>query len=202
MLKIHRHFRSRHKPYRLVFTPDPICWTEIPSDFRALRRQRHGWQRGIWEVLWERRSMLFNPRYGHVGMIGVPYLWIFEASAALIELLGYAYIIATAALGLLNVRFAILFFALAILYGVLLSEMAMGIETLLLSRYSSFRDRVALFAAAFVEYIGIHQALVVVRAIALFQVKRYRGRYWTTERKGIPGPSLPDPEHAKAQEAA
>ena len=144
----------------------------MPPTFKALRKQRNGWQRGLLEVLWHHRVMLFNPRYGRVGMLGIPFLWIFEAAAAEVEALGYLLIVVTAILGILNVAFAVLFLALAILYSVLLSELALGIEALLLRRYSRFGDRFVLLLSAFVEFAGFREVITFVRSTAVFRVRR------------------------------
>ena len=188
VVRLHRHFREMKAPYRIVYTPDPICWTEVPPTFKALRKQRDGWQRGLLEVLWHHRVMLFNPRYGRVGMLGIPFLWIFEAAAAEVEALGYLLIVVTAILGILNVAFAVLFLALAILYSVLLSELALGIEALLLRRYSRFGDRFVLLLSAFVEFAGFREVITFVRSTAVFRVRRHHGRYWTTERTELMTP--------------
>jgi hypothetical protein len=92
---------------------------------------------------------------------------------------------------MLNPTFAALFLALAVLYGIMLSELAMGIETLLLARYSRFRDRAALFAAAIVEHLGVRQIIQLVRFLAIFQVRSKRGQWWKRERQGyVNGPAL------------
>lgn len=194
-VKLHRRFREMGQNYRIVFTPDPICWTQVPSTFKALRAQRSGWQRGTLEVLWKHRRMAFNPRYGRLGLIAIPYLWIFEIGAAVVETLGYLYIVLALALGILNVAFLLMFLLLAVLYGVLLSELGMGIETLLLTRYSRYRDRAILLVAAFVEYLGFHQILVFVRSYAMLQVRRRHGTYWTQTRQGIES-AEPEARHA------
>ncbi len=180
VFRLHRHFRSAHQRYRIGYIPDPVCWTEVPTRFRDLRAQRCMWERGSAEVLWKHRAMLFNPRYGRIGMVGVPYLWFFEAGATFVEALGYVTIVVTAALGILNVPFALLFFALAILYGVLFSELGMSIQTLLLSRNGTARDRLLLFLSAFAEYFGMRQVIVFSRVIAVFQVRSKKGAYWST----------------------
>ena len=179
VIKLHHHFRQIHQRYRITFTPDPICWTEVPARVRDLRAQRCMWERGIVEVLWKYRSMLFNPRYGRIGMVGIPYLWFFEIGATVVETLGYIIVLVTLALGILNVPFMLLFFALAILFGVLFSELGMSIQTLLVSREGTTRDRLVLLLSAFSEYVGIRQLIVFSRAVALFQVHSRRGRYWT-----------------------
>jgi len=91
----------------------------------------------------------------------------------------------TAVLGILNVAFAILFLAMALLFSVLLSQLAFGIETLLLERYPRMSDRLALFASAFVEFLGYHQVIAFVRATSVFRVRSRHGKYWTTDRAGL-----------------
>src|SRR2546427_598433 len=64
------------------------CWTEIPSSLRVLGRQRRRWSRGLAELLWKHRRMIGNPRYGRVGLLGLPYYVVFEALAPVVELGG------------------------------------------------------------------------------------------------------------------
>jgi cellulose synthase/poly-beta-1,6-N-acetylglucosamine synthase-like glycosyltransferase len=184
VMRLHRHYRSAGKPYRVIFTPDPICWTEVPSDMGTLRRQRNRWHRGLLETMWRYRRMTFNPRYGAVGMIGMPYFWLFEAISPVIEVTGYVMLPVVFLLGIVNPGFAGLFLLLAVMYGILLSEMAVGVETMLLSRYPRIRDRLALFAAAFLEFVGYHQILAVERFVANFQIRRRRGIWGQMRRTG------------------
>lgn len=183
VIKLHRRFREFKQPYRIVATPDPVCWTEVPTTFRALRAQRRMWERGMMEVLLRHKRMLFNPRYGRVGLVGIPYLWVFEVGAAFVETAGYLYILLTLALGVLNVTFALMFLLLAILFGTLLSELAMGIETILLARYERTRDRLMLLVASVLEYLGFRQSIVLARVGALFRMRSQRGRYWTEDEE-------------------
>ena len=48
---IHKHLRQQHRPYRLVFVADPVCWTELPSSREVLRRQRRRWSHGLTQLL-------------------------------------------------------------------------------------------------------------------------------------------------------
>jgi cellulose synthase/poly-beta-1,6-N-acetylglucosamine synthase-like glycosyltransferase len=185
VMRFHHRYRRERRAYRIIFQPDPICWTEVPSDLHTLRQQRNRWHRGLWETLWRYRSMLFNPRYGKVGMLGVPYFWLFEALSPVFEVTGYVILPVTLLLGMLNVPFAVLFVALVFLYGILLSGMAVGIETMLLARYPRLRDRLALFAGAFLEFMGYHQILAVERFVAMFQIRRNRGTWGQMRRAGI-----------------
>ena len=185
VVRLHKHFLKERKPYNIRFTPDPICWSEVPSDLGTLRRQRNRWHRGLWETLWTHKDMLFNPRYGRLGMVAVPYFWIFEALAPVIEISGYILVVIGIFAGFVSPRFAILFVVLAIMYGMLASQLAAGIETFLSNRYPRLRDRALLFLAAFLEFVGYRQFLAVERTIATVQVPFKRGQWGKMHRKGI-----------------
>ena len=75
-LRLHRHFRASGRPYRIVFVPDPVVWTEVPETLKALRSQRKRWHRGLLQCLWWNRGLVFRPSYGLIGMVALPYLWI------------------------------------------------------------------------------------------------------------------------------
>ncbi len=193
VVRLHRRAREEERAYRILYTPDPICYTEVPSDWATLRRQRDRWHRGLWEVLWIHRAMLFNPRYGRLGLVAMPYFLLFEALAPVVEVVGYLALPLFHFLGLLNPEFALLFLLLAVGYGILLSQLAVGMETLLLKRYPRFRDRLWLLLLSVVEGLGYRQALALVRFWATFQVWRKRGVWGEMRRKGL-GAETPDQE--------
>jgi hypothetical protein len=123
-------------------------------------------------------------------MIALPYFWIFEGLAPLVEVLGYVMLPLSFFFGFLFWRFAVLFLFLAVMLGMLVSQVSVGIETLLLSRYPRIRDRMTLFLAGFLEFFGYRQVLTVERVIAMFQIRTKRGSWGKMARHGIPGPVL------------
>ncbi|WP_243029871.1 glycosyltransferase family 2 protein [Thermus altitudinis] len=185
VVRLHRRAREEGREYRILYTPDPICYTEVPADWATLRRQRNRWHRGLWEVLWNHRVMLFNPRYGRLGLVAMPYFFFFEALAPVVEVLGYVLLPVFYLLGLFNPEFALLFLLLAVGYGVLLSQLAVGMETLLLQRYPRLWDRVVLLLFALLEGLGYRQVLALERFVATFQVWRKRGVWGEMRRKGL-----------------
>ncbi len=46
VVRLHRTMRDRRRPCRVVYVPDPVCWTEAPARAVSPRRQRRRWQRG------------------------------------------------------------------------------------------------------------------------------------------------------------
>ena len=89
-VRLHRRFRDRKQPYRLVFLPDPVCWTEVPESRRILGSQRNRWQRGLFQVL--RLSPRDDPQPAlrrSIGLLALPYYVLFEALGPVIEISGY-----------------------------------------------------------------------------------------------------------------
>ena len=75
--------------YEMPFIPDPVAWTEVPESTKVLSRQRERWHRGLLAAMWQYKTMLFNPRYGRVGLLAMPFFAFGEMLAPVIELIGY-----------------------------------------------------------------------------------------------------------------
>jgi cellulose synthase/poly-beta-1,6-N-acetylglucosamine synthase-like glycosyltransferase len=185
VMRLHKEFTRAGRPHRIVFSPDPICWTEVPADLATLRRQRSRWHKGLWTNLLRHRDMLLNPRYGRVGVIAVPYFWLFEGLGPVVEAVGFVCFAASAIAGILDPFYLWLFLTLAILHGMVLSQVAAGVEAMLLHRYSSLSDRLTLFAASLVEFLGFHQLLALERCVATFRVGKDQA-WGEMPRTGIP----------------
>lgn len=71
------------------------------------------------------RYMLFNPRYGAVGMFALPYYLFFEALGPIVEITGYLVTVWAVSMGLVDWMFAELLFLVAIVYGTLNSVLAL-----------------------------------------------------------------------------
>jgi cellulose synthase/poly-beta-1,6-N-acetylglucosamine synthase-like glycosyltransferase len=160
VVRMHRYLLNRKRPYRMVFVPDPVCWTEAPSSLRVLGRQRNRWQRGLMDTLLRNGDMLLAPQYGRVGLLAMPYFFLYELLAPVIELLGYLMIPLMAILGILNAQLLWAFFLVSVVYGVLLSLGAVLLEEISFHRYPSPRDLFRLMAFAVMENFGYRQLSV------------------------------------------
>jgi cellulose synthase/poly-beta-1,6-N-acetylglucosamine synthase-like glycosyltransferase len=87
--RIHEKFLREKRPYRIMSLHEMVAQTEGPDNASALVRQRARWQRVTLETVWHYRRMFLRPRYGVVGMLGVPYYIIFEALAPLMQTLSF-----------------------------------------------------------------------------------------------------------------
>jgi cellulose synthase/poly-beta-1,6-N-acetylglucosamine synthase-like glycosyltransferase len=185
VVRLHKYHLKRKIPYQVLFIPDPMCWTEVPSDWRTLRRQRNRWHRGLLETLWMHRSMTFNPRYGRLGLLAIPYFWFYEAFSPLVEMLGYGFLIWSILSGTIDWQFAFWFLLLAVLFGTIISQLAALVEGLLVQRYERLSDRILLLLLGLVEFVGYRQILVWERFQATFQIASKRGQWGAMRRRGI-----------------
>ncbi len=61
VVRMRRFMEERKLPYKVSYIPDPLCWTEAPTNTRILGRQRNRWTRGTIETLWFHRIMFLIP---------------------------------------------------------------------------------------------------------------------------------------------
>jgi cellulose synthase/poly-beta-1,6-N-acetylglucosamine synthase-like glycosyltransferase len=186
VLRMHRTFREQKRRFRIVFVPDPVVWTEAPESLTGLRSQRKRWHRGLLQCLWWNRKMAFRPSHGAVGMLGLPYLWFFEAGGTVVEVVGYVVIVVAAVLGQLNAQFVVLFVLLAMAYGVALSVSALLMDDTRSMHTQSIGDVAWLLLCTVIENFGYRQLLAVWRFAAMIEFLAGRDAGWEPlERKGF-----------------
>jgi len=187
VVRVHRQMREAKRPYHIVLVPDPICWTEAPETFQLLRRQRSRWQRGLLETLWTHRRMIFNPRYGRVGLVSLPHFLLFEAMAPFVELLGYALTLWAAWTHTVNTPFALLFLWAALLLGVFNSLVAVVLQEITLHRYQGLSAWIRLLGSAILENFGYRQLTLYWRVLGTIDFFRGRRSWGRMERRGLGG---------------
>jgi cellulose synthase/poly-beta-1,6-N-acetylglucosamine synthase-like glycosyltransferase len=191
VVRLRRRAYEQKRPHRVAFVPDPVAWTEVPESARVLARQRDRWHRGLADVLWRHRVMLFNPRYGSVAFIGYPYFVFVELLAPVLEAVGLVGTAIGLFLGVVNVPFAILFFFLAYGYGAVLTLATLLLEEVSFRRYSTMRDRLLLVFWALIENFGYRQRTVVWRVRGIWKYLRGRKDWGAMERRGLVKPAAP-----------
>jgi cellulose synthase/poly-beta-1,6-N-acetylglucosamine synthase-like glycosyltransferase len=104
--KIHRYIFDKGLAGRIAFAPDAKVWTEVPPSYRYVASQRARWHNSLCDVLWRFRGMLFRPRYGRIGWVLLPWLWLYELLVPLVESIAWTTIAVAALFGCLNWKIA------------------------------------------------------------------------------------------------
>lgn len=180
VVRLHRNLRQEKRPYRISFVPDPICWTEAPTDLASLRNQRMRWQRGLAESLTPNFRLMFSRNSGAVGWLAFPFMVLFEMIGPLIEVLGYAVLTLLWFFDMIPLQSFLVFLFASVGMGVLLSINALFLEELSFHMYPRPLQQLKLFFFAILENFGYRQINSIWRfmGLAKWLFTRAGHRHW------------------------
>ena len=202
VVRIHRYYRERGEPYRVVFIPDPVCWTEVPVTTESLRKQRRRWHRGLMEVLVLHRKAFFSTRNGLLGWVVLPQ-FVLVLLAPVVSLVGYGLLPVGVFFHWLSVGAVLIFIGLALLLDNTFAMAAVMLEEITFRRYVSLRDLMILFSYAFTQHFGYQQMISWWRVEGLYEYFRGRHDWGEQKRAGLPQRvSLPHPSAEDAPKNA
>lgn len=184
VIKLHRLIKERKAHKRIVFVPDPVCWTEAPNNFSTLRKQRRRWHQGLIESLWKHRKMTLNPQYGVIGMVSFPYFWI-ECISPIIELGGYIYVLLAFFMGNIYHEYALLLFILLVFYGSILSVTSVLLEAWSVNAYPKIRDVFRLLFVSLSESFWYRPLTLLWRLEGIIMFLRKRHDWGEMQRVGL-----------------
>lgn len=185
VIRLHRHYRAAKKPYSIVFVPDPVCWTEAPSDISTLGKQRDRWQRGLADTLFRHRKMFLNPKYGFIGWVAFPYFLIVELLGPLIEVAAISLVIFSLFYSQMDHMLLISFFVASVLYGAILSVGSLIIEEIYFSKYDRIRHFLTLFASGIAESVLYRPLTTYWRLRGLFKYLKGDHTWGQMKRAGF-----------------
>ncbi len=156
VVKLRRLMTEKKQKFRVHMIPDPLCWTEVPTDNKMLGKQRNRWARGTIETLIKHSGMLFNPKYGTSGFLSFPFWLMFEWFAPILEMIGWSYFFVQIIIG--NVQwplFGILMF-MFYSFAFLFSCFSLYAEEISFNKYYRIKDFTKLFLTSLLEPILYH----------------------------------------------
>lgn len=175
-----------NRPYRVVQIPHNCCWTEGPSNIKMLYRQRTRWGRGLIQLMWEHRRLLFNRKYKRLGLISMPYTFLFEFLAPIIETVGLGMTVYLAFMGGISwFSFFVTFLAIYV-FSYMLSTFVVFYDYILGSSYTSRMSYLKLLLAAAFEPIIYHPLIVISSLVGYYRyITRQKAVWVSMERTGM-----------------
>ncbi|MGC8486066.1 MAG: glycosyltransferase [Candidatus Baltobacteraceae bacterium] len=164
-LRVHNYCITTGQPYRIAFSPFPVCWTDVPASPKVLYNQRKGWHRHLSECVMIHRKLLFG-NGGVFSWVTMPYLVFFEWLAPVVVIGGVLFSLLMAALGYLD--WSTQWWLLSLVF---VLAMFGSIISILLDEISFTAYRLSqvwvLFVAALLENFGYRQFVMVANLSGL-----------------------------------
>jgi len=180
VLRLHARLREKKEPYKITFIPDPVCWTEAPENLNVLGLQRKRWQRGLLESLLGNKKMLFNPKYGVIGLVAYPFFLFAEGVGPVIEVFGCLLFFVSWYFDMVAYPLLYLFILATIVLNILLSLGSVIFEEITYRRYPDTSMVMKLIGLSFIEVFLYRPLTVWYRLVGLFQ-------YFTGKKGGKNG---------------
>jgi|HubBroStandDraft_6_1064221.scaffolds.fasta_scaffold01556_3 cellulose synthase/poly-beta-1,6-N-acetylglucosamine synthase-like glycosyltransferase/spore germination protein YaaH/peptidoglycan/xylan/chitin deacetylase (PgdA/CDA1 family) len=97
----------RRNGWKILYDEDAIGRTEVPDTVEALIRQRFRWTFGTLQAVWKHRDAVGKPRYGTLGWIAIPNIFLFQIILPLVSpVIDLLFLLSLALWGLAQLRIA------------------------------------------------------------------------------------------------
>jgi cellulose synthase/poly-beta-1,6-N-acetylglucosamine synthase-like glycosyltransferase len=142
--------------HKVVYIPESLCWTEVPTTLKVFNNQRTRWSKGLIQTLWFHKKAFFNPKYKLFGLLSFPYWVFFEWLAPIIEALGVIYYIYLIVTNQIAWPYALILLLTIYLFSVMITIISILWDEISGPNYSRNRDLLKLCLAALIEPIAFH----------------------------------------------
>ncbi len=160
VVRMRKYMHEQGQRYKVAYIPDPLCWTEVPKDNKLLGRQRNRWARGTFETLWYNRKLLFNKRYGLMGLISYPYWFLYEWLSPFVETSGLLYFAFLLAIGKINWTYFLLLLVTIEAFVFLIAALTMYAEEITYHKYTRRKEILKLIGVSLLEPLLFHPRVV------------------------------------------
>jgi peptidoglycan-N-acetylglucosamine deacetylase len=194
----------RRSGWKIQYDEDAIGRTEVPDTVEALIRQRFRWTFGTLQAVWKHRDALGKPRYGTLGLVAIPNIFLFQIVLPLVSpVIDLLFLLSLALWGLAQLRIArlpqlwtlqdversLIFFAIFMLIDLLTCVIAFALER---------NEDWTLLAPLLLQRFYYRQMMYVVLFRALKEAVQGRPVGWRGVEPQIPAAPPPSPSIAQA----
>jgi peptidoglycan-N-acetylglucosamine deacetylase len=184
----------RRNGWKILYDEDAIGRTEVPDTVDALIRQRFRWTFGTLQAVWKHRDAVGKPRYGTLGWVAIPNIFLFQIILPLVSpVIDLLFILSIALWGLAQLRIArlpqlwtlqdversLVFFAIFMLIDLLTCVVAFALEK---------NEDWTLLAPLILQRFYYRQMMYVVLFRALKEAVQGRPVGWRGVEPQMPAP--------------
>ena len=184
----------RREGWKILYDEDAIGRTEVPETVEALIRQRFRWTFGTLQAVWKHRDAVGKPRYGTLGWVAIPNIFLFQILLPLVSpVIDLLFLLSIALWGLAQLRItrlpqlwtsqdverSLIFFAIFMMIDLLTCVVAFALEK---------HEDWTLLAPLILQRFYYRQMMYVVLFRALREAVRGRPVGWRGVEPQMPAP--------------
>lgn len=186
MVRMNRYTYENNITSAIRYIPTTLCWTEAPATIKIFKLQRTRWARGLAQLMYSHFKMLFNPKYGRLGLIMFPYNFFFELLAPLVEISGILYYLYLIISGQVNYQFALIMFFYLYCFSIIITTIAILWDQMAFRHYRSWREVLLLCSTAFFEFLLYHPLIVIFALRGYYYFLANKKYVWgNMQRQGL-----------------
>ena len=185
VVKLHTFCRNNKMPYKIIYQPNAICWSEAPTSLKDLVVQRRRWYLGLFQSLLKYRRIFLNINFGFIGFVSYIYYLIYELLAPFIEILGIIVTIFAAWYAELNFKYMIYFYLLYSLFGAILTITAFFQRVYTENITIHKKDIIKAIVICIMEAVFFHSILSFIKVVAFKDYKKRKLSWGSIRREGL-----------------
>jgi cellulose synthase/poly-beta-1,6-N-acetylglucosamine synthase-like glycosyltransferase len=166
---IQKYIKDNNTKENVSYTPSATAWTLVPENFKEFWHQRINWQMGSIRSLMLHKEMLFNTKYGVVGLFTYPFFLFGEIGSAIVEFTAYIFTITSWMLGILDPVLTTMIFLLCWGFSAFLTFSTLLMSAITFNKYRYLSDLFWIFLVTIIDMCGFRQFNAFCRTYATFK---------------------------------
>ncbi|MBE0390532.1 Poly-beta-1,6-N-acetyl-D-glucosamine synthase [Flavobacterium sp. PL0002] len=186
MRKLMHHKKEQ---FSIIYIPESLCWTEVPSTLEIFLRQRVRWARGLVQTLNLHRDVFLNPKYGKTGFLIFPYFVFFEFLVPILEVFGLTILLLDLIFFSVNVQHLIIGTSFVYLFYITITLISVFSDQVIYKHYTGLKEVLILIFMIFMEPLVFHPINVFASIKGYWHFFKQKEQKWGVQvRQGFNAP--------------
>jgi cellulose synthase/poly-beta-1,6-N-acetylglucosamine synthase-like glycosyltransferase len=184
--RMRKLMHKKKQKFLIIYIPESLCWTEVPSSMTIFLRQRVRWARGLVQTLFLHKDVFLNPKYGKTGLLIFPYYLLYEFAVPILEILGLIVLIIDLLFFNINYEFLLIGSAFVYLFYICITLISVFLDQIIYKHYTGIKEVLILIVMIFIEPFVFHPLNVYASLKGYWHFLRQKEQKWgVMVRKGF-----------------
>jgi cellulose synthase/poly-beta-1,6-N-acetylglucosamine synthase-like glycosyltransferase len=181
--RMRKLMHEKKERFLIIYIPESLCWTEVPSSMEIFMRQRVRWARGLVQTLYLHKKVFLNPKYGLTGFMIFPYFVFYEFLVPILEVVGLLVLIADILFFNINYEFLIIASCFVYLFYITITLTSVLLDQLIYKHYSGLKEILILIFMIFIEPVVFHPINVFASMKGYWHFLRQKEQKWGAQTR-------------------